>query len=84
VTDEDVAKTIEKYATMSKMTAEEYKAEVEKHNGMNSLRNSINTDKVTAFLAGKNNVTLKEVTKEEVEARLKAEQEKAEEPASGE
>lgn len=84
VTDEDVEKTIEKYAKMSKMTAADYKAEVEKHNGMNSLKNSINTDKVTAFLAGKNNVTIKEVTKEEVEARLKAEQEKAEEPASGE
>ncbi|MCD8568453.1 MAG: hypothetical protein LRY50_09025 [Geovibrio sp.] len=51
---------------------------------MNSLRNSINTDKVTAFLAGKNNVTLKEITKEELEARLKAEQENAEETASGE
>lgn len=84
VTDEDVEKTIEKYAKMSKMTPADYRTEVEKHNGMNSLRNSINTDKVTAFLAGKNNVTLKEITKEELEARLKAEQENAEETASGE
>ncbi|MCD8490680.1 MAG: hypothetical protein LRY51_01580 [Geovibrio sp.] len=53
VTDEDVEKTIEKYAKMSKMTPADYRTEVEKHNGMNSLRNSINTDKVTAFLAGK-------------------------------
>jgi trigger factor len=84
VTDEDIQAAIEKYAAMSRMTADEYRAEVEKHNGMPGLRNSINTDKVTAFLAEKNNVTLKETTKEEIEARLKAEQEKAEEPASGE
>ncbi|QAR31871.1 trigger factor [Geovibrio thiophilus] len=84
VSDEDIEKTIEKYAVMSKMTPADYRAEVEKHNGMNALRNSINTDKVTAFLAGKNSVTLKETTKEELEARLKAEQENAEEPVSGE
>lgn len=84
VNDEDVEKQIEKYAAMSKMTPAEYKEEVEKNGGMHSLRNAINTDKVTAFLAEKNNVTLKEMTKEEVEAKIKAEQEKAEEPASGE
>lgn len=84
VTDEDVTVNIEKYAALSKMAPEEYRAEVEKHNGMNSLKNAINTDKVTAFLAGKNNVTLKSVTKAELEERRKAQEEEAKEPSSGE
>lgn len=84
VSEEDVAANIEKYAKLSKMTPEEYRAEVEKHNGMNSLKNAINTDKVTNFLASKNNVTLKEVTKAELEERRKAKEKASQELSSGE
>jgi trigger factor len=77
VTDEDMEEALKKYAKKSRMEYDEYKAEVEKQKGMPGLRNSLNTDKVTKFLAEMNSVELKTLTREEVEARHKAAQEKA-------
>lgn len=77
VSDEDVDAKIKEYAERLKKSFDDYKKELEQQGSMNNLKNNVLTDKLYDFLTENSTVTESFFTKEEMEAKIKEQQEKA-------
>lgn len=76
VSDAEVDEKIKEYAEKMKRSFDDYKAEIEKFNGMANVQNNVLTDKLYNYLVENNDVTEVVMTREELEAKFQAEQEK--------
>ncbi|WP_022851486.1 trigger factor [Limisalsivibrio acetivorans] len=75
ISEEELEKAVADYADKAGMSVEDYRAELEKANQIQALRNTLNTDKVTEYLEENNTIEEVFMTSEEYEAKMKAEAE---------
>ncbi len=75
VSKKDVDNKIKEYTKKMKKEFEEYKKELEQQNSISNIKNNVLTDKIYDFLTENNKINEKYLTREEMEAKLKEENE---------
>jgi trigger factor len=82
VSDEEVDEKIKEYAEKMKRSFDDYKKEIQQHNGMESIKNNVVTEKLFKLLKEKNTVKEVEYTKEEMQKKVEEQRAKAEAEAA--